>query len=399
VTPIDRAGSPSAKPLVDALRAALDRGTFVMLVLAAPDDPEIRTVRARRVTLARGAMLQLVFRHADRDRTRNVPLADGVAAVEELLPGFGSAHLYTTDEVMHAERKADGNVRVRRGPPEHAAAPPDSHDRAKRRPLDLDPRWLAALGVTRADGRPVKGMEAKLRQVARFTEILVPWLPRPETSGEVFRAVDVGSGRGWLTFATWQTLATLGWRPDVTGVELRPALAAKTERIARELGCEGLSFRPGEVELADLQGADLVIALHACDTATDDALALGVEAGAGWILVAPCCHREVRPQMKPPEVLHGVLRHGILRTREAEIATDALRASLLEVAGYEARVFEFVSTEHTDKNLVIAARRHATADPAAADRARSLAAFYGITSQRLADRLGVSLSPNRAEHG
>ena len=380
-------------PVVEALRAALDSGTFVLLVLAAPDDPEIRTVRARRVTLARGEMLQLVFRHADRDRTRNVPIADGVQAIEELLPAFGAAHLYTTGEVVHAERTADGKVRVRRGPPEHAAPPPVAHDRPKRRPVELDPRWLAALGVTRADGRPVKGMEAKLRQVARFTEILVPWLPRPETTGEAFRTVDVGSGRGWLTFAAWQTLASLGWRPAVTGVELRPTLAAKTERIARELGCEGLSFRAGEVAGADLRGADLVIALHACDTATDDALALGVEAGAGWILVAPCCHRELRPQMKPPEVLHGILRHGILRTREAEIATDALRAALLEAAGYEARVFEFVSTEHTDKNLVIAASRRGAADPAAAERAQSLAAFYGITHQRLADRLGVSLSP------
>jgi hypothetical protein len=235
-------------------------------------------------------------------------------------------------------------------------------------------------------------MESKLRQVARFTEILTPWLPRPTSDGQPFRAVDVGSGRGWLTFATWQTLGALGWRPEVVGVELRPALAAKTEQVARDLGCEGLSFRPGEVAAADLERADLVIALHACDTATDDALALGVEAGAGRILVAPCCHKEVRPQMAPPEVLQGVLRHGILRTREAEIATDALRAALLEAVGYEARVFEFVSTEHTDKNLVIAASRREVGDPAAADRARSLAAFYGIRRQRLAERLGVDLT-------
>jgi hypothetical protein len=242
-------------------------------------------------------------------------------------------------------------------------------------------------------------MEPKLRQVARFTEILAPWLPRPDTPGQEIRAVDVGSGRGWLTFATWQTLAGLGWRPEVVGVELRPALAAKTEGIARALGCDGLSFRAGEVAAADLTGVDVVIALHACDTATDDALALGVEAGAGWMLVAPCCHRELRPQLAPPEVMRGVLRHGILRTREAEIATDALRAALLEARGYDARVFEFVSTEHTDKNLVIAASRRAATDPEAEERARSLAAFYGVDRQRLADRLGLSLTPGRADRG
>jgi hypothetical protein len=137
-----------------------------------------------------------------------------------------------------------------------------------------------------------------------------------------------------------------------------------------------------------------VIALHACDTATDDALAAGIGAGARWLLAAPCCHKELRPQLRS-EPLAPVLQHGILRTREAEIATDALRAAVLEARGYSARVFEFVSTEHTDKNLMIAAVRRDGAspdpDPAAGEAVRSLAAFYGVERQRLADRLGVPL--------
>ena len=128
--------------------------------------------------------------------------------------------------------------------------------------------------------------------------------------------------------------------------------------------------------------------------ATDDAIAKGVQAGAALILVAPCCHRELRPQLQPPPVLAGTLKHGILRERQAEFVTDALRAALLEWAGYDTKIFEFISTEHTAKNLMIAAvKRERTADRDEMERrAKGLAAFYGIQTQRLAGQLGFELS-------
>jgi SAM-dependent methyltransferase len=233
-------------------------------------------------------------------------------------------------------------------------------------------------------------MEGKHRQILRFVEVLDHLLGDAERAPGL-RVVDLGCGKGYLTFATWQYLRDRGW-PDaqVTGIELRPELAAKTERIARSLGCEGLSFRAGSIADAQVD-ADVIIALHACDTATDDALALGVERSARLLLVAPCCHKEVRPQLRAPPALSPVLKHGILRTREAEIATDALRAALLEARGYDARVFEFVSTEHTDKNLMITAVRRPAPVEGADARVRELAAFYGIRAQRLAGRLGIAL--------
>jgi SAM-dependent methyltransferase len=207
------------------------------------------------------------------------------------------------------------------------------------------------------------------------------------------RWVDVGCGSGALTFATWEYLRHSGFgAAEVVGVELRPALAEKAERIARQLGCEGLSFVAGEASAVELGAVDGVVALHACDTATDEALARGVLGGARWLLVAPCCHRELRPQLTGPPALAPALRHGILRTREAEIATDALRAAVLEARGFEARVFEFVSSEHTDKNLMIAATRRGEPQPGASDAVRELARHYGVTRQRLAERLGVGLA-------
>jgi Methyltransferase domain len=154
-----------------------------------------------------------------------------------------------------------------------------------------------------------------------------------------------------------------------------------------ELKCAGLAFVRGAIgDFAAEEKPDVLIALHACDTATDDALHLGIRSGAALIVAAPCCHKEVRAQLAPPPVLREVLRHGILAEREAELVTDALRALLLEIHGYKASVFEFISPEHTGKNLMIAAhKRREPHDPAPLrERLHALLAFYGIREQRLA---------------
>ena len=177
------------------------------------------------------------------------------------------------------------------------------------------------------------------------------------------------------------------------GVELRPDLVALGNRVAREGGCDGLEFTAGAIAGSASDAVDILIALHACDTATDDAIAQGIAASAAVIVVAPCCHKELSPQLTAPPMLAPALRHGIFHERQTELVTDALRTLLLEWAGYDPRAFEFVSTEHTAKNLMIAAvRRAPPADrEAAAARVRALAAAYGIRRQHLAERLGFPL--------
>lgn len=204
----------------------------------------------------------------------------------------------------------------------------------------------------------------------------------------------MGCGKGYLTFAACEWLQRAGWNASILGVEARAELVDLCNRVARENNFTRLRFETGDIASTSVGGADALIALHACDTATDDAIAKGVAAGARLIVVSPCCHKELRPRLRPPPELAGALRHGILLERHAEFATDALRAALLEWAGYSTKVFEFVATEHTAKNLMIAAvKRAAPVGRAAAEqRARQLAAFYGIQSQRLADQLGFRLT-------
>jgi SAM-dependent methyltransferase len=301
------------------------------------------------------------------------------------------------------------------GPPRHVSAP-ESHDRSKKRLIDpKQSPWLHALGVTTAEGKVCAGMEAKFRQINKFVEILQPLLVRagrdraanvPSTeflarktmAGSPLTLVDMGCGKGYLTFAAYELLRRAGWTEvSVRGIEARSDLVELCQRAASGCGFSGLHFAAGTIESTSLDQVDVLVALHACDTATDDAIAKGIQARAALILVAPCCHKELRPQLSPPPVLAETLKHGILRERQAEFITDALRAALLEWAGYDTQVFEFISTEHTAKNLMIAAvkRGNPTRPDEEATRVRNLSAFYGIRSQRLAGQLGFDLSKPR----
>jgi hypothetical protein len=181
---------------------------------------------------------------------------------------------------------------------------------------------------------------------------------------------------------------------SVRGIEVRAELVTLCQSVVAAVGMEGLEFVQGPIETTAVERADVLVALHACDTATDAALAQGIRLSSSLIVVAPCCQKELRPQLVSPEVLERSLRHGIFRERHAEFATDAIRAELLEWAGYDTRVFEFISPEHTGKNLMIAAiRRQTPSDPAAAAAGvRKLAAFYGIRHQRLAELIGFDLN-------
>jgi hypothetical protein len=190
-----------------------------------------------------------------------------------------------------------------------------------------------------------------------------------------------------------QWLVSQGRRAEVTGVELRQELVTLCEASARRHGCEGLRFDAGDVRDYTPPQLDVMVALHACDIATDYAIDLGLRAGASIIMCSPCCHKELRGQLQPPGPLRALLRHGVHLGLEAEMVTDSLRALLLDAAGYDTQVFEFVSLEHTNKNKMILAVKRERADPAHATRTRGqiaeIKAFYGIREQCLEKLVAV----------
>ncbi|MDT5294583.1 MAG: hypothetical protein QOJ76_1463 [Acidobacteriota bacterium] len=377
-----------------ALDESLAGGCFVKLTLAKYRGPEadLKNVYVRTVALKGGERLSFLYRYKTRDAVKNHTLPAGAALVRELLGAeFSSGHLFTAKEDLQLEFNRRGGTRlVAHRPTFAAAAPTHAHDRRKRRAIETAGSvYLPALGVTNERGEVRPAMGDKFRQINRFVEIIAGLhAASPLAAREELSVVDMGAGKGYLTFAVYDYFNNvLGLRADVAGVEARPELVALCNDIARRAGFDRLSFRPGFIQDLDLPRTDLLIALHACDTATDDAIHKGIDAGASVIVTAPCCHKEVRPQIQTPRDLRSVLRHGHLLEREAESVTDSLRALLLEHAGYRVKVFEFISTEHTRKNTMIAALRRD--DDTAADREtalreyHALKEFYGIREQRL----------------
>jgi SAM-dependent methyltransferase len=413
-----RADPADALPaFIDRLQQALADGRLQKGSLAKYRGPEadLQRVLLRPVTLRGERCLQLVYRHDMRDITKNHSAAELPAVMHGLLgpAAFRHAHLHCSDgelELVVTQRGlASLHARAAARTPTPTPAPallpeaseapapadastasqpaPIAHNREKQRWLTLDRPFLAELGVTTGRHELVPAMARKWKQINKFVEVFAHALAdSPLANASSLRIVDFGSGKGYLTFAIHDWLRhSRGIAADVTGVELRPDMVALCNAAIGKLGIGGLHIQQGDVRHWQPQALDVMIALHACDTATDHAIDLGLRGGAQIILCSPCCHKEVRPQLLQPHPLKPILQHGVHLGQQAEMLTDGLRALWLEACGYDTKVFEFVSLEHTNKNKMILAVKRPAPKPAAPvlQQIDDIKRFYGIREQCL----------------
>ncbi|RLP91716.1 SAM-dependent methyltransferase [Micromonospora sp. CV4] len=319
--------------------------------------PTVARAELRPVTLKAGPRLQIATSDGARPYTRNVtPGPETAAAVDELLAEpFGNWHVETADATLQLRVTKSGEAQVHRAAgTARPAAAPGGNDRAKEYLLDPGDEIFAEIG----------GSAAKRRQVDAFLRALAATLP-DELTGPL-RVVDLGCGNAYLTFAAYRYLSGRGLDVELIGVDVREDQRRRNTELAQRLGwADRVSFVAGTIADAVVDPApDLVLALHACDTATDEALARAVRWEARWVLAAPCCHHDLAKQLRAhpaPAPYELLTRQGILRERFADVLTDALRAGLLRVHGYRAEVVEFVDSQHTPRNLLIRARRTGTA--------------------------------------
>ncbi|TCB99173.1 SAM-dependent methyltransferase [Micromonospora zingiberis] len=373
--------------------------------------PSVVRAELRPVLLKAGPRLQIATSDGARPYTRNVaPGPESDAAVEALLAEpFGNWHVETADSTLQLRVTKSGEAQLHRaastrpsragdgrpapasgdepaGGQQRRAAAPGGHDRAKEYLLDPGDPIFAEIG----------GSAAKRRQVDAFLRALVATLP-DGLSGPL-RVVDLGCGNAYLTFAAYRYLTQRGLDVELVGVDVREDQRRRNTELAERLGwADRVRFVAGSIADAVVEPApDLVLALHACDTATDEALARAVRWGARWVLAAPCCHHDVAAQLRAggaPSPYALLVRQGILRERFADVVTDALRAGLLRLHGYRAEVVEFVDSAHTPRNLLIRARR---TDAAPTDEQR---AEYRelITQWRITPRLETLLTQAAAD--
>jgi len=336
--------------------------------------PSVTRAELRPVALKNGPHLQIVTDDGARPFTRNVaPGAEAESAVDALLAEpFGNWHVETATATVQVRITKKGDAQVHRGAaPE--STPDAGHDRAKQWLLDPGDPLFQVVG----------GSAAKRRQVDAFLRALAATLPADLPSP--LRVVDLGCGNAYLTFAAYRYLAARGVPVQVVGVDVRDDQRVRNTAVAEALGCSAeVSFVAGTISDAQLPFTpDLVLALHACDTATDEALARVVQWSAQWVLAAPCCHHDIAAQLKgtaAPTPFGELTRHAIMRERFADVLTDTLRASLLRLRGYRVDVVEFIDSAHTPRNLLLRARRtDAPPAPSAQAEYDSLTAQWSVT--------------------
>ncbi|HTM77630.1 MAG TPA: SAM-dependent methyltransferase, partial [Devosia sp.] len=284
---------------------------------------DLKSIDVKKIVVKGGDRFSFTFHYKTRDIIKNLIQPEAIGQLRVALTSeFRSAQLATTGFDMSFERNGD-KIRLKRTEVEGRAAPSSEHNRAKNRLVDAGKKpYLHALKITDAKGVVLNASQDKFRQINKMVEIFAPLIQA--IPGDVPRIVDMGAGKGYLTFALYDYLVNVAKRPvEMVGVEYRAELVELCNETTRQSGFDGLRFEQGSIIDFDASGADAVIALHACDTATDDAIFKGIKSGAALITVAPCCHKQIRRQMEmhpqSTDTLDFLLRHGTFMERQAEM--------------------------------------------------------------------------------
>ncbi|MEK1913016.1 MAG: SAM-dependent methyltransferase [Pseudomonas chlororaphis] len=376
---------------LELLETSLAQNAFIKLVLAkhVGAEADLQRLIIKQLTVKEQPCLSFVYRYKTRDITKNFPLDEGVALIAGLLPAsFKNAHLLSLTDEVQLEYSKKGKSSLFKGKAQQQREVPSAeHNREKNRYLELSRPFLTDLGVTNKQHELIPAMSRKWKQINKFIEVFSHALSSSSIDlQQPVRVADFGSGKGYLTFAIHDYLCnTLQAQGQVTGVELREDMVTLCNAAAERLDHQGLEFKCGDVRSVAPSELDVMIALHACDIATDYAIHTGIRSGASIIMCSPCCHKQIRPQMQSPALLKPMLQYGLHLGQQAEMVTDSLRALFLEACGYETKVFEFISLEHTNKNKMILAVKRA--EPQAPTQLLAkigeLKAFYHISEHCL----------------
>ncbi len=348
---------------ITTLSESIEANTFVRLTLSKNRDKssDLKKLLIKQAILKGKPHLSFVFRNKTNDVTKNFEITKGIELIKENLEStFFIGNLFTTRKNHSLEIFENGKQLLKSTAPTFTAAPTHQHDKSKNRLVGKSD-FLKELGVLDKSGRVQTAMGDKYKQIEKFVEIIDSLLRKNESlfKEKSIKVTDMGSGKGYLTFAIYDFLKNkLEKEAEVIGVEVRDDMIALCNQIAQKVNFKNLSFEKGFISDYDLPATDVLLALHACDTATDDAIYKGIKAKAKLIICSPCCHKQIRKAIQKSETFDPVLNFGILKERQAEIITDTIRALLLEANGYKTKVFEFISTEHTGKNLMIVGQRH-----------------------------------------
>lgn len=315
---------------------------------------ELKSVTFRKVNLKKGDFLNIVYRYKTKDITKNLKLQNAIPEIIRLIESnFKQAVLVDKNKEVHLSNAKKSTISIKEVQFEGNLN--SAHNKQKNRLISESALYLKQLGITNESGLVKSQMHDKYRQINKFVEI-IDGIVSDEDIKENFKIADMGCGKGYLSFALYDFLRQkYSKNIEFKGIESREQLVNNSNVISKTCGFNNLSFHQGLIESFKFDDLDMLIALHACDTATDDAIYKGIRSRASYIICSPCCHKQIRKEINPKPHLKVLIKNGILKERQSEIITDSIRALILESEGYQTKVMEFISTEHTSKNLLIIA--------------------------------------------
>ncbi len=349
---------------LNRLESAIKSSELIKLVLSGKRDKsaELKNVMVTTVKLKKGYFLKFVYRYNTKDITKNFKFEEGRALIEsELNENFYIANLYLKENDLLLQRSKSGSDLLKITPPSLEFTEIQTHDKMKERLIKNDNNiYLYELGIVNVNWEIRREMYFKYKQINKYIEILTPYLT-DDLLNKNCKIVDMGSGKGYLTFALYDYITNV-LKKEITmvGVEMRPNLVESCNAIAKRCNFTQLSFVEGTIQETPLENVDVLIALHACDTATDESIYRGIMANASLIVCAPCCHKQLRKEFRVSSAMKRITQYGILKERQAELLTDGIRAMLLEVSGYKTNVMQFIETDHTPKNVMIVGEKTST---------------------------------------
>lgn len=391
--------SEKVQEFVSMLAQTISNQTFISISLGnyKGSEENLKNLYAKRILIKKEEKLSFTFRYKTRDIVKNYSIEEGILLVKNYLnEGFRISTLLSTEFYVLFEIQNNNKIILKKKDPTTKETPSLDHDKNKKRLISANHKsYLTDLKITDSEGNVFKNGQDKFRQINHYVEILSSLIKEIPDTGSI-NVVDMGSGKGYLTFALYDYLQNVLKREaTVTGVEFREDLVTLCNTIAKKASFRDLNFVEGTIESYDSAGTDILIALHACDTATDDAIFKGIKAEAELIVVAPCCHKQIRREIEKHKTQNDVdflTKYGIFLERQAEMVTDGIRAMILEYAGYKTKVFEFISDAHTPKNVMIVGIKNHRSAPdkdQLLKKIKDAKAYFGIEYHHLERMLEI----------
>jgi len=346
----------------EKINSSVENGEFIKLIISNKRNKQsdLKKITISPIKIRKGFRLSFIYNYETKDIIKNYEPEEAQKIIfNELKTNFNNAELFTENEIIRLFFFGKNNkAKIKISEPTFKPVVNLNHDRQKQKRVRLKNNiWLRELNVTTSEDVIKKDMHDKYRQINKYLEVIENTVIK-KISKKTIKIADAGSGKGYLTFALYDYLKnSLNINTEITGIEFRQELVDKCNTISQKAKFEHLKFIQGNIIDTIIKNIDIFIALHACDTATDEAIFKGIRSNAKFIVVAPCCQKQIRRQMNVSNALSSLTKHGILKERQAVILTDGLRALILEAYGYKTKVFEFISTEHTPKNIMIVAEK------------------------------------------